>query len=136
MEHEGRLEVSSRPSRRNHALPFELLGKIFSHISEDSFDLRFAIFVCRSWHNAVVHHANLWTDITIGYTFLYRFRGARLHHGGALVRLCLSRSAPCPLRLSVHDTDCFPLYGSLAGLFSDECFSLVVHILESNSGEP
>jgi len=136
MEHEGRLEVSSRPSSRNHALPFELLGEIFSRISEDSLDLRFVIFVCRSWHNAVVHHANLWTNIILGYTFLSRFQGARLRHGDAFVRLCLSRSAPCPLRLSVHDQDCPKLYRIAAGVLSDECFSLVKHILESNSGEP
>jgi len=136
MEHGGRFEVSSRPSSRNHALPFELLGEIFSHISEDSLDLRFVIFVCRSWHNAVVHHANLWTNITIGHTFLFRFRGTRLRHGDAFVRLCLSRSTPCPLRLSVHDGDCPPLYGTVAGVLSDECSSLVKHILESNSGEP
>ena len=126
MEHEGRLEVSSR----NHgALPFELLGEIFSHISEDSLDLRFAIFVCRSWHHAVVHHAKLWTNITIGHTFLFRFRGARQHHGDTFVRLCLSRSSPCPLRLSVHHP--YP-----AGALSNECFSLTKHILEKNSGEP
>ena len=135
MEHEGRLEVSSRPSSRNHALPFELLGEIFSHISEDSLDLRFVIFVCRSWHNAVVHHANLWTNIIIGDEFLFRFKGLRLRHGDAFVRLCLSRSAPCPLRLSVDDRYCPPLYG-IAGGRSDERFSLVEHILESNSGEP
>ena len=136
MEHEGRLEVSSRPPSRNHSLPFELLGEIFSHISEDSLDLRFAIFVCRSWHNAVIHHTKLWTNITIGYTFLSRFRGPRLRHGRAFVRLCLSRSAPYPLHLSVHDADCFPLYGSRAWEFYDDCFSLVKNILESNSAEP
>src|SRR5258706_7369836 len=136
MEREGRLEVSLRPSSRNHALPFELLGEIFAHISEDSLDLRFAIFVCRSWHNAVVHHANLWTNITIGYTFMSRFRGTRLRLGNAFVRLCLSRSAPCPLHLSVNDTDCPPLYCSPTGVYSDERISLVKHILESNSGEP
>ena len=135
MEHEGRLEVSSQPSSRNHALPFELLGEIFSYISEDSLDLRFVIFVCRSWHNAVVHHANLWTNITIGHIFLFRFRGARLRHGDAFVRLCLSRSSPCPLRLSVNHPRP-SLYGNAAVMYSDECFSLVKHILESNSGEP
>src|SRR5258706_4669402 len=131
MEHEGRLDVSSRPSSRNHALPFELLGEIFSQISEDSLNLRFVIFVCRSWHNAVVHHANLWTNITIGHTFMFRFRGARLGHGDAFVRLCLSRSSPCPLRLSVHHPYHLSLYGDAAGVLSDEGFSLVKHILDS-----
>ena len=130
MEREGRLEVSLRPSSRNHALPFELLGEIFSHISKDSLDLRFVIFVCRSWHNAVVHHANLWINITIGYIFVSRFLGARLHHGDAFVRLCLSRSAPYPLHLSVHHTTYDPPPDT------DERFSLIKHILESNSGEP
>jgi len=129
MEHEGRLDVSSRPSSRNHALPFELLGEIFSHISEDSLDLRFVIFVCRSWHNAVVHHANLWTNIEIGCTFASRFLGARLRHGEAFVRLCLSRSAPCPLHLSVHHSIHFPPPDA------DEYLPLIKHILESNSGE-
>ena len=134
MEHEGRLEVSSRPSR-NRVLPFEILGEIFSRISEVSLDLRFVIFVCRSWHYAVVHHASLWTNIIIGDEFLSRFRGDRLRHGDAFVRLCLSRSAPCPLRLSVDDRYHRPLFGN-AAWSSDERLSLVKHILESSSGEP
>ena len=136
MEHEGRLEVSSRPSSRNHTLPFELLGEIFSRISEDSLDLQYAIFVCRSWHDAVVHHANLWTNIVIGCNFLTRFRGARFRHGDAFVRLCISRSSPCPLRISVHDPECHSLYGNAKRVLSDEYFSLVKHVLDSNSGEP
>jgi len=36
----------------------------------------------------------------------------------------------------VHDSDCFLLYGSLVEAFSDDRFSLVKHILQSNSGEP
>jgi len=135
MEHEGCLEVSSRPFGLDNALPFELLGEIFSHISEDSLDLRYAILVCRSWHNAIVHHANLWTNIILGYTFVTRFRGARLHHGDAFVRLCISRSSPLPLRISVHDPDCRSLYGKPDGEVSEVCFSLVKHILDSNSGD-
>ena len=135
MEHEGRLEVSSRPSSRNHTLPFELLGEIFSHISQDSLDLRYPIFVCRSWHNAVVHHAHLWTNIVIGRNFLIRFHGALLRHGDAFVRLCISRSSPCPLRISVHDSDCHSLYDSSFESDSNDYFTLVKHVLDSNSGE-
>jgi hypothetical protein len=136
MEHEERPDVSPRPSSLNYALPFELLGEIFSHISEDPLDLRYAILVCRSWHNAVVHHANLWTNIILGYTFLTRFRGARLHHGDAFVRLCISRSSPLPLHISVNGPNCQSLYESVGGVPYDDCFSLVQHILDSNPGEP
>ena len=136
MEHEECLEGLSRPSGLNYALPFELLGEIFSHISEDSLDLRYAIFVCRSWHNAVVHHANLWTNITLGYTFQTRFRGARLHHGDAFVRLCISRSSPLPLRIRVQGPAYNSFYSCANEVLYDECFSLVKHILDSNSGEP
>ena len=130
------LEVSSRPSSLNYALPFELLGEIFSHISEDPLDLRYAILVCRSWYNAVVHHANLWTSITLGYTFLTRFRSDRLHHGDAFVRSCISRSSPLPLRISVYELGCLALCSIEGGAVSDECFSLVKHILDHYSGEP
>ena len=136
MEQEECLEVSSRPSSLNYAIPFELLGEIFSHISEDPLDLRYAILVCRSWHNAVVHHANLWTSIILGYTFLTRFRGARLRHGDAFVRLCISRSSPLPLRISVHDPDCLSLYRNAGPVLFNECFSLVKHILDHYSGGP
>jgi len=136
MEHEERLEVSPRPSSLNYALPFELLGEIFSHISDDSLDLRYAIFVCRSWHNAVVHHANLWTNIILGYTFLTRFKGARLPDGDAFVRICISRSSPLPLRISVYDSVCLSVYQKSDGVLFEEYFSLVNHILESNSGQP
>jgi len=138
MEHEECLEGLSRPSGLNYALPFELLGEIFSHISEDSLDLRYAIFVCRSWHNVVVHHANLWTNIILGDTFQTRFRGARLHHGNAFVRLCISRSSPLPLHIRVQG----PAYRNsrynyaVGGVLYHECFSLVKYILNSNSGEP
>jgi len=127
MEHEERLEVLPRPSTLNYALPFELLGEIFWYISRDPLNLRYVIFVCRSWHNAVVHHANLWTNIILGDTFLTRFRGVRLHHGDAFVRLCISRSSPLPLHIRVQGPGRVPY---------DECFSLVKHILDSNSGEP
>jgi len=131
MAHEERLEVSSRPSTLNYALPFELLGEIFSHISDDSLDLRFAIFVCRSWHNAVIHHANLWTNIALGYTFLARFRGARLPDGDAFVRLCISRSSPLPLRISVYDSVCLSLYRKSDVVLFEEYFSLVNHIFDA-----
>jgi len=136
MEHEERLEVSSRPSSLNYALPFELLGEIFSHISGDPLNLRYAIFVCRSWHNAIVHHANLWTNIILGYTFLTRFRGTRLRHGDAFVRLCKSRSSPLPLHISVHDRHCQSLYNNVGGVLYNECISLLAYILDSNSGDP
>ena len=135
MEQEERLEVSSRPSSLNSALPFELLGEIFSHISEDPLDLRYAILVCRSWHNAVVHHANLWTSIILGDTFLTRFRGARLHHGDAFVRLCISRSSPLPLHINVYKGR-RSLYNIERGAHFDECFSLLKHILDHYSGGP
>jgi hypothetical protein len=49
MEHEEPLEISSRLSNINHALPFELLGADIFVISQaDPLDLRYAIFVCRS----------------------------------------------------------------------------------------
>jgi hypothetical protein len=134
MEHEE--EVCSRPSSLNYAIPFELLGEIFSHISEDPLDLRYAILVCRSWHNAVVHHANLWTNIILGYTFLTRFRGARLHDGDAFVRLCILRSSPLPLHISVHGPGCESLYETVGRVLYAECFSLLKHILDSNSREP
>jgi hypothetical protein len=134
MKHEE--DVWSRPSSLNYALPFELLGEIFSHISDDPLDLRYAILVCRSWHNAAVHRANLWTNIILGYTFLTRFRGARLHHGDAFVRLCISRSSPLPLRISVHGPGCESLYDTIGRDLYAECVSLLKHILESNSREP
>ena len=136
MEQEERLEVSSRPTSLNYALPFELLGEIFSHMSGDPLDLRYTILVCRSWHNAVVHHPNLWTGIILGYTFLTRFRGTRLRHGDVFVRLCISRSSPLPLRISVYEPGCLGLNGIGSGTFSDECFSLIKHILDRYSGEP
>jgi len=136
MEHEEHLEVSPQLSSLNYALPFELLGEIFSHISDDSLDLRYVIFVCRSWHHAVIHHANLWTNIILGYTFLTRFRGARLPHGDSFVRLCMSRSSPLPLRIRVFDSGCLSLYEDEGGVLFNEYFSLVVHVLDCNAGEP
>jgi hypothetical protein len=131
MEHEEHLGVSSHPS----SLPFELLGEIFSHISEDPLNLRYVILVCRSWHNAVVHHANLWTNIIIEYSFLTRFRRTRIRHGDAFIRLCISRSSPLPLHISIKASYKL-LDSSLRGVLYDECFSLLKHILNSNAGEP
>jgi len=124
MEHEEPLMISSRPANLSHTLPFELLGVVFLHISEDPLDLRYAILVCRSWHNAIVHHANLWTNIILGYTFLTRFRGAHLPHGQAFVRLCLSRSSPLPLHISVHDPDCVSLHSGAFNAMQTEGFPM------------
>lgn len=121
---------SSQLSYTNHALPFELLGAVFSYISEDPLDLRYAIFVCRFWHNAIVRHANLWTNIILRHTFLTRFRGARLPHGDAFVRSCVSRSWPLPLHISIHGPDCYSLYAKpKRSPLSYECFSLFKHIV-------
>jgi len=98
MEHEGSLEGSSRPSNNNHVLPFELLGEVFSYISDDPLDLRYAIFVCRSWHNAIVHCAKLWTNIIIKNPD--SSQGDRLPHAVAFIRSCLSRSSGLPLHIS------------------------------------
>ena len=136
MEHENPLEVTSRSSNFNYALPFELLGEILSYISDDPLDLRYALLVCRSWYNATVHHANLWVNIILGYKFLTRFLGVRLPHGDAFVRLCLSRSSPLPLHISVHDPDCSNLYERAEAYDALECFFLVKYILVRNSGEP
>ena len=103
MEHEKPLEVTPRPSKFNSTLPFELLGEILSYIS-DPLDLRYALPVCQSWYNATVRHKKLWTNIILAYKFLTRFRGDRLPHGHAFVRLCLSRSSPLPIRITVRDT--------------------------------
>jgi len=46
------------------------------------------------------------------------------------VRLCKSRSSPLPLHISVS------LYNNVGGVLHDECFSLLKHILNSNSGDP
>jgi hypothetical protein len=134
MEHEERLEVTSQPSSLNYALPFELLGEIFSHISEDPLNLRYAILVCRSWHNAVVHHANLWTNIILGYNFLAHFQGARLRDGDAFVRLCISRSSPLPLHISIG-TGYKARRSGLGRVLYSQSFSLLKHILDSDSGE-
>jgi hypothetical protein len=140
MEHEVSLEGPSRPSNANHTFPFELLGEIFSHISEDPLDLRYAILVCRSWHNAIVHCAKLWTNIILEYGFLTRFQGDRLPHGVAFVRSCLSRSARLPLRISIFGPSIYSLFSlrTRAGIgreASDECYSLFKDIV-INSGEP
>jgi len=123
------LEISSRPSNINHMLPFELLGIVFSHISEDPLNLRYAILVCRSWHNAIVHRPNLWTNIILGYAFLTRFRGGRFNHGNAFVHLCLARSSPLPLRISIHVPNCWSLYSHKN--LREECLFLVKHILDT-----
>ena len=103
MDHEASLEGSPRPSNDNHVLPFELLGEVFSCISDDPLDLRYAIFVCRSWHNAIVHCAKLWTNIIIRNPD--RSQGDRLPHALAFIRLCLSRSSGLPLHISIYGFD-------------------------------
>ena len=99
MEHDVSLAGSSRPSNNNHVLPFELLGEVFSYISDDPLDLRYAIFVCRPWHNAIVHCAKLWTNIIIMNPD--RSQGDRLPHTVAFIRLCLSRSSGRPLHMHI-----------------------------------
>jgi len=103
MDHEASLEGSLRPSNNNHVLPFELFGEVFSYISDDPLDLRYAIFVCRSWHNAIVHCAKLWTNIIIKNPD--SSQGDRLPHAVAFIRSCLSRSSGLPLHINIYGFD-------------------------------
>ena len=85
------------------SLPFEILSEIFSYLaSESPLQLRHALFVARSWHDAAVYSPNLWATILIDRTFFPRCRGRWLARGEAFIRCCFIRSRDLPITISVQ----------------------------------
>jgi hypothetical protein len=63
-----------RPRPHDAALPFDILGLIFHHVTSGyPMNLRSLLFVCRSWHDAVWLHPTLWSTIRIDLKLLTTF---------------------------------------------------------------
>jgi hypothetical protein len=102
-EHWARYMLTPESPSRNDLIPFELLGEIFSYMSNDGpLQLRHALFVCRHWYHSVVNHAKLWCKIALDESFFRRFHhGSMLGRGEHFICLCISRSGDLPLHLVV-----------------------------------
>jgi hypothetical protein len=110
------LEVESRTL----ALPPELLGYIFSRVSEESpLVLGPSLLVCRTWHAIVVNDPTLWTTITLDFRAFDRLvawspwdisQDETLALALSFYDACLRRSRSALLKISV-DLDSFSDWG-------------------------
>ena len=86
-----------------HCLPSELLSETFLHLSnEGALQLRHALFVCRFWYNVIIHNPNLWSTIKIDQEFFVQFPPERSALAEAFIHLCLERSSPIPLHITLN----------------------------------
>jgi hypothetical protein len=83
-------------------LPVELLAEIFGYVAQDNaIELRYALFVCRSWYRFLVTNKALWSTINLNGAFCAYFilRPQRL--GVDFVTTCLGRSGDAALTLAL-----------------------------------
>jgi hypothetical protein len=84
-------------------LPLEILGELFSHLSnEHPLHLRHSLFTCKRWYQVAMYHPAIWTTIAIDELYFDFFMDRPIEAGRSLVRACLERSGKHPLRLFVH----------------------------------
>jgi hypothetical protein len=96
---------------RSLALPPELLGDIFSRVSEESpLALGSSLFVCRTWHAIIVNDRTLWTTITLDLRTWSRFNacsprnifgGMTLAPALSFYDACIRRSKSALLKVSI-----------------------------------
>jgi hypothetical protein len=83
-------------------LPAELLEEIFSYVAEGSaIELRYALFVRRSWYRFVGSNKALWSTITIDGAFCAYFILRPQHQEIDFVVTCLNRSGDAAMTLNL-----------------------------------
>jgi len=83
-------------------LPVELLAEIFGYVTQgNAIDLRYALFVCRSWYRFLTSNKTLWSTINVNGAFCAYFTRRPQHVEVDFVTTCLRRSGDAPLALAL-----------------------------------
>ncbi len=83
-------------------LPVELLAEIFGYVAQgNAIDLRFPLFVCRSWYRFLISDKTLWSTIKLNGAFCAYFILRRQQLEVDFVTTCLGRSGDAPLTLAL-----------------------------------
>jgi len=83
-------------------MPFELLGEIFRYLCLNSpLPLRHALCVSKSFYNAAVHSAYLWSTVSLDVQLFEHFRNRTCDEADAFLEQCLRRSGTTPLHLKI-----------------------------------
>jgi hypothetical protein len=114
-------------------LPVELLAEIFGYVAPgNAIDLRYALFVCRSWYRFLTSNKTLWSTININGAFCAYFicRPQRLEVD--FVTTCLGRSGDAALTLALDFREIYHrIFGEriMDGFFRDRLPTRLLHIL-------
>ena len=92
-------------------MPFELLGEIFRYLCLNGpLPLRHALCVSKSFYNAAVHNAYLWSTVSLDVQFFKHFRNRPCEEGDAFLEQCLRRSGTTPLHLKIDFVALYSLH--------------------------
>ena len=83
-------------------MPFELLGEIFRYLCINGpLPLRHALCISKSFNNAAVHSAYLWSTVSLDVQLFEHFRNRTCDEADAFLEQCLRRSGTTPLHLKI-----------------------------------
>jgi len=92
-------------------MPFELLGEIFRYLCLNGpLPLRHALCVSKSFYNAAVHNAYLWSIVSLDVQLFEHFRNRTCDEADAFLEQCLRRSGTLPLHLKIDLDGLYCLY--------------------------
>jgi hypothetical protein len=96
------------------SMPFELLGEIFHHLCLNGpLPLRNILHVSKSFYNAAIYNAYLWSTISLDVQFIEYFHNRPYDEADTFLAQCLRLSGTTPLHLKL---DFESLYTSELGI--------------------
>ena len=122
----------------NSILPPEIIDQTFRHLVGDSgpLELRYAIKVCRLWHNWICGAPNLWTCININEALLVHLLDHPASSAQQYAKACISRSKGLPLRFFMDNMSII-LYLKCSGQSGQAkgIFRAIAGEFDKNAGE-
>ena len=136
------LGISRKSTKRkpniNTILPPEIIDQIFWHLAGDSgpLELRYAIMVCRLWHDLICGAPNLWTCININEALLVHLLDHPASSAQQYAKACISRSKGLPLRFLMDNMSIilYLKYGGQSGQ-ARRFFRAIAGEFDKNAGE-
>jgi hypothetical protein len=103
------------------SMPFELLGEIFHHLCLNGpLPLRNILHVSKSFYNAAIHNAYLWSTISLDVQFIEYFHNRPYDEADTFLEQCLRLSGTTPLHLKLDFESLYALeFGILCSVWTD-----------------
>ena len=83
-------------------LPPEILCEVVSHLVTDgTWELGHALFVCRQWHSTIISNQKSWSIIDIGEAYVQYFRFRPQSEALGFLKAALTYSGTCPIQIII-----------------------------------